>query len=147
MDEKTQLTARQILQIVPLVMRTVAAELRQTGHILTPGHYHLLWVLSRQSYNISELAAKQSVSLASTSSSIGVLVERGWVKRERDANDRRKVVVELTPTGREVVAAIEDKAQAHVAELVSSLSSSDCERLSEGLAILRRVFASDRLGE
>jgi DNA-binding MarR family transcriptional regulator len=75
------------------------------------------------------------------------LVERGWVKRERDPDDRRKVVVELTPTGREVVAAIEAKAQSHVAELVSSLSYHDCERLSEGLAILRSVFTSDRFEE
>jgi DNA-binding MarR family transcriptional regulator len=111
---------------------------------LTPGHYHLLWILSRRSCTISELAAEQSVSLPSTSSSIGVLVARGWVKRERDASDRRKVVVELTPTGKEVVAAIEAQAQARVAALVASLSDRDCERLSEGLAILRKVFTSDR---
>ena len=39
-------TARDILEIVPLVMRTVAAELRAAGELPAPAHFGLLSLLS-----------------------------------------------------------------------------------------------------
>jgi len=41
-------SARDILQIIPLVMRTVAAQLRSAGELPAPAHFGLLSLLSER---------------------------------------------------------------------------------------------------
>ena len=41
--------ARELLEIMPLVMRTVAAELRSAGELPAPAHFGLLMTLSERS--------------------------------------------------------------------------------------------------
>ena len=142
MQTEKEITARQILEIIPLVMRTVAAELRQTEFTLEPGHFRLLNMLAHHPYNLSELARKHSVSLPTMSNTISTLVERGWVKRERVADNRRMVLIELTPAGREALELIQAKAVARVVEIIDPLSSSECDQVQEGLEILRDLFGA-----
>ena len=75
-------TARDILEIIPLVMRTVAAELRAAGEMPAPAHFGLLSILSVRPRMLSDLASLQGVSLPTMSNSISAMVERGWVRRE-----------------------------------------------------------------
>ncbi len=138
MSADTHTAAREVLEIIPLVMRTVAAELRRAGQ--APSHFRLLAMLAHRASNLSELAEKHAVSLPTMSNTISTLVERGWVKRTQAAHDRRQVLIELTPAGRTVLAAIRRQAEAHVAELLAPLSQSERKTLLAGLAILREVF-------
>src|SRR3954470_4197676 len=96
-------TAREILKIIPLVMRTVAAELRAAGEMPAPAHFGLLTVLGDQPRTLTELALLQGVRLPTMSNSISTLVQRGWVKRRSPARDRRVVLIEVTPLGRSTV--------------------------------------------
>src|SRR5260221_6043041 len=96
-------SAHQILKIVPLVMRTVAAELRAGGELPAPAHFGLLTMLSAQSRTLTELAALQGVSLPTMSNSISAMVQRGWVRRTAPVKDRRVVIIEVTPMGRGAV--------------------------------------------
>ena len=50
-------TAREILEIIPLVMRTVAAELRAAGEMPAPAHFGLLSILSVRPRMLSDLAS------------------------------------------------------------------------------------------
>src|SRR5499427_9808465 len=83
-------TARDILEIVPLVMRTVAAELRAAGELPAPAHFGLLSILSERSRMLTELAAIQGVSLPTMSNSISAMVDRGWVRRTAPGVDRHR---------------------------------------------------------
>src|SRR4030095_8389667 len=93
-------TARDILEIVPLVMRTVAAELRAAGELPAPAHFGLLSILSERARMLSDLASIQGASLPTMSSSISAMVDRGWVRRGADGEDRRVAIIEVTATGR-----------------------------------------------
>src|SRR5438477_2414451 len=93
-------SAREILEIVPLVMRTVAAELRAAGELPAPAHFGLLSVLSVRPRMLTDLASLQGVSLPTMSSSIGAMIDRGWVRRTASGDDRRVVMIEVTATGR-----------------------------------------------
>src|SRR5207248_7468637 len=55
--------ARDILQIIPLVMRAVAAQLRSAGELPAPAHFGLLSMLSERSRTLTELASSQGVTL------------------------------------------------------------------------------------
>ena len=107
-------TAREILKIVPLVMRTVAAELRAAGELPAPAHFGLLSVLSVQSRTLTELATRQGVSLPTMSNSISAMVERGWVRRLSRTGDRRVLTIEVTPAGRAAVERVGQIGRAHV---------------------------------
>ena len=140
MSTSTQIVVRQVLEIIPLVMRTLASELRHTRHTLSHGHFRLLYILTQGPHNLSKLAERQAVSLPTMSNSITTLVDRGWVRRARAPDDRRMVFVELTPAGQVVLDDIRHQVEARVTEMLAPLSPTECERLSAGLETLRSAF-------
>ena len=135
-------TAREILEIIPLVMRTVAAELRAADELPAPAHFGLLSILSIRPRMLTDLASMQGVSLPTMSSSISAMVERGWVKRSApDKDDRRVVMIEVTATGRAALERVSRAAEGHLAEVLAPLDVPARRRLQGGLGILRKVFA------
>jgi DNA-binding MarR family transcriptional regulator len=136
-------SAREILKIVPLVMRTVAAELRAAGELPAPAHFGLLSLLTSQpnSVTLTELAALQGVSLPTMSNTISAMVGRGWVRRAAVGHDRRVVRVEVTPEGRATVRRVARSAETHLAELLAPLNPRGRQRLQSGLAVLSEVFS------
>ncbi|MCI0398139.1 MAG: MarR family transcriptional regulator [Chloroflexi bacterium] len=142
MTSDVRSTAQQVLEIIPLVMRTVAAELRRKGNLLTPSQFGVLVMLHQGSCNLSDLAEYQAVSLPTMSASISTLVERGWVKRTRLAADRRVVMLALTPAGQEELRLISQQAAAPVMALLARLTPAEHDALVVGLNVLQQVFAT-----
>lgn len=138
-------SAREILKIVPLVMRTLAAELRAAGELPAPAHFGLLTMLSVQPRSLTELASLQGVSLPTMSNSISAMVQRGWVRRTAqgvDRPDRRVVMVEVTANGRAALERVARCAEAHIAERLASVDGGARRRLQTGLAVLYEIFAN-----
>ena len=135
-------TARDILQIVPLVMRTVAAELRAAGELPAPAHFGLLSLLSERSRMLTELASIQGVSLPTMSNSITAMVDRGWVRRTAPGADRRVVIIEVTVAGRSALERVAKAAETHLAEALADLDLASRRRLQGGLGVLRKVFSA-----
>lgn len=135
-----QLVAQQIVEIVPLVMRTLAAELRRTGHTLSPSHFRLLAMLQQGEWSLGDLAAHEKVSSPTISRSISTLEERGWVQRRPSDEDRRVVLARLTPDGEQVLSQMEQTALVQIMEMLSPLNREDMIRLNGGLPVLRKVF-------
>src|SRR5689334_6426118 len=129
--------ARDILEIVPLVMRTVAAELRAAGELPAPAHFGLLSILSERSRMLTDLASIQGVSLPTMSNSISAMVDRGWVRRAAPDGDRRVVMVEVTPLGRAALERVARAAEGHLAEALADLDAPSRRRLHGGLGVLR----------
>jgi DNA-binding MarR family transcriptional regulator len=132
--------ARDILQIVPLVMRAVAAELRAGGELPAPAQFGLLSILSQRPRSLGELASLQGVSLPTMSMSISSMVDRGWVRRSAPEADRRVVIVEVTTSGRGALDRIARAAEAHLADVLAPLDGPARRRLHAGLGVLRKVF-------
>ena len=132
--------ARAVLKIVPLVMRTVAAELRAAGELPAPAHFGLLTMLSAQARTLSELASLQGVSLPTMSNSITAMVQRGWVKRTSPVRDRRVVIIDVTATGRAALERVGRCAESHLAVVLLPLDAAAGRRLRGGLGVLREVF-------
>jgi DNA-binding MarR family transcriptional regulator len=135
-------SARDILEIIPLVMRTIAAELRSAGELPAPAHFGLLSVLSARPRMLTDLASLQGVSLPTMSNSISAMVERGWVRRTAPEGDRRVVIIEVTATGRAALERVGRCAEAHLADVLAPVDLPSRRRLQGGLGVLRKVFAS-----
>jgi DNA-binding MarR family transcriptional regulator len=138
-------SARELLKIMPLVMRTVAAELRLAGEMPAPAHFPLLMMLNERGRSLTELAELRGVSLPTMSNSITAVVQRGWVRRitpRRNGTDRRVVLVEITAAGRAALERVGRAAEGHLADVLAPLDSASRRRLQEGLDVLRRVFTA-----
>jgi len=136
-------SARDILQVIPQVMRTVAAELRAAGELPAPAHFGLLSVLNHGSRSLTDLASIQGVSLPTMSNSISAMVEHGWVRRGAPEADRRVVMIEVTAAGRAALERVARCAEAHLAEILAPLDLPARRRLQNGLGVLRDVFGAD----
>lgn len=132
--------ARRMLDIIPLVMRVMAAEMRHTKHGLSSSHTPLLGMLKYRPHTLSELADRSSVSAPTMSNTITTLEERGWVLRRRSETDRRIVWIEITTAGQEVLEAMQQDVETQIARLLEGLDSTDQQSLVNGLTILRDVF-------
>jgi DNA-binding MarR family transcriptional regulator len=139
----TRESAKEILTIVPLVMRTVAAQLRAAGELPAPAHFGLLSLLAARTgaVTLTELAALQGVSLPTMSNTISAMVGRGWVRRAATGDDRRVVRIEVTPEGRATVRRVARSAETHLADMLAPLTLRGRQRLQGGLEVLRTVFS------
>ncbi|GMQ78890.1 MAG: hypothetical protein BMS9Abin02_1434 [Anaerolineae bacterium] len=143
--EDSLILARKLLQIIPTVMQTLAAELRKTGQLLSPSQFGVMVALHYHHCNLSELAEHQGVSLPTMSSTITRLEENGLVKRTRDGSDRRVVMVELTSSGKEKLAQISDLAETRIGSMLDDLSTDNKKSLADGLEILCKIFDLDEM--
>ncbi|WP_299957426.1 MarR family winged helix-turn-helix transcriptional regulator [uncultured Modestobacter sp.] len=130
-----------ISALIPAVARahrTLAGSLlREVG--LYPGQELLLMLLwAQEPRSPGELARELQVEPPTAVKAVARLEDAGFVRRERSTEDRRVVLVSLTPQGR----ALRDRVEQIWAELerrtVGDLSAHDRERLTELLAAVRR---------
>jgi len=139
MTEAQQL-AKQLLEIIPSVMRYLAAEIRASGHLPSPAQFGVMVTLAYHPCNLSSLAEENGVSLPTMSSTINTLVERGWVRRSRSTVDRRVVNVDITESGMNHLLEIQSHAEQKLMTLLDPVNDLDREQLSAGLEILSNVF-------
>jgi DNA-binding MarR family transcriptional regulator len=128
--------ARQLLQVMNLLMRGFAGRMRQGEAHVQPAHIGILARLEMGACTLSELAQYQVVRLPTMSRSIDLLARRGWVERSTPPDNRRVTKVSLAPAGREVLAAIKSDAEAHVARDLADLSAPERAQVAAALAVL-----------
>lgn len=131
---------RQILEILPYVMRVMASEMRRSNPLVVPAHFRLLGMLAHRSWTLTEMADCLAVSPPTISNTVTTLEERGWVTRVRSEEDRRVVVIQTTEEGRRVLQTTYRRAESHLTTLIEALEPAEQELLAQGLDVLRRVF-------
>ena len=118
------------------VRRDAAARLELQG--TTPGQLRLLRTLERCDgpRRLGELAAALDVAPRSVTSKVDLAEEDGLVRRLPDPTDRRATLLELTPAGHALLAAISTQRHEGAAERLGRLSA---EVQAELLRLLRVV--------
>ncbi|HSS98622.1 MAG TPA: MarR family transcriptional regulator [Terriglobales bacterium] len=140
MSIRSRAAARKFWDVVPRVMSTVAAEARRGAHRLEPSHFRMLKMLSMKSFNMSELAEQQGVSLPSMSASVQTLVERGWLERRESASDRRAAELFVTERGKIVLEHEYLRMLGWTAKRLNKLTDEQLAQVELGLDTLRTVF-------
>jgi DNA-binding MarR family transcriptional regulator len=134
--------ARQVLETVPLVMRTVRAEMRRrrAADLSVPQFRTLNYLNHQAGASLSEVAEHIGLKLPSISVLVDGLVERQLVSRTPHATDRRRVTLTLTARGRSVLAAAHAATQAALAEKLTALSVQDRATVTQAMQALRPIF-------
>ncbi len=147
MYETRRAVALQILDVMPLVARLVALELRR-GHLgLDPVHFRLLKRLSVAPCSLSDLARWQGVSLPTMSNTASTLAGRGLVERTRETDDRRLLRLAITPAGGETLTAIQEGLVAGLVARLESRTPAEISALADGLVALVSALESLPAGE
>ena len=140
MSEDTISIARRLLQVLLPLGKSVTAELRHKGQLMAPGHYQTLGTLYLRPTNLSELAEIQGVSLPTMSNTVTSLEQQGWVLRCRSEQDRRVVMIELTPVGCDKLSELTDTVLVMLVTLMKNISPAERESLSTGISVLESIF-------
>ncbi|WP_448625481.1 MarR family winged helix-turn-helix transcriptional regulator [Geodermatophilus sp. URMC 64] len=143
LDEQQQRTWRAWLTASELLPRVLDAQLQRDAG-LTHAAYVVLAMLSEapgRSRRMSDLARRANQSQSRLSHTVARLEERGWVRRERSAEDGRGNVAVLTDAGWDVV---RSAAPGHVdavrAALFDPLTAEQTQALCEVLeTVLERL--------
>jgi DNA-binding MarR family transcriptional regulator len=126
-------------QLQPLIVMQRKAVVKQ-GCLrnISSTQLHVLFMLVNEgALGMSQLADRLGVSLPNVTGIVERMVERGFVERTRDGDDRRVVTISVTATGRETVEEIDMIRRGQVAAVVSRLTPEQQERALRTFTELR----------
>jgi DNA-binding MarR family transcriptional regulator len=99
-------------------------------HALSMMHLYVLGVLEESAaVPMSRLAEKLDVSVSSTTGIVTRMEERGLVERVHDRDDRRVVLVRLTPEGQRMVRSVESAGRDRLATILGELEADELVRV------------------
>lgn len=135
-------TARELLAVLPLINRIMAAELRhEAGEDTTMPQFRVLTYLAEQPLTLSDIARRRRVSLQAAGDLIQTLVERGWIRRVPDSSDRRQVLLHLTDEGKEKYQRANSRMLIHLIPFMDMLTDDETSAVRVALNALQRVFS------
>jgi MarR family 2-MHQ and catechol resistance regulon transcriptional repressor len=120
-----------LLRAEATVRKRVAAELNREG--VSPAGFSVLVVLTTAggSAELKTLRRRLGWSKANATEVTATLQERGLVRRRRDPNDRRLVIVDLTYGGRELVERLFPEHSDRVTQAFGALDETEKRSLAE----------------
>ena len=124
-----------VIVLAKSLERSVEAAL--APHKLSLGQFDILATLRRQDAGMTPSQLLRSVVLSSggMTNRLDRLEQAGWIVRQADPDDRRGVMVVLTPAGRAAIDAATDTRFAEAAASLPPLSPKETEQLA---GLLRR---------
>ena len=94
--------------------------------------------------SLSELAERTRTDQSSVSVVVSRLVENGYITRERDRRDARRLVLTLTKSGRAVAEKSKPVAQEKIIEVLERMAPADRRRFAEAFEHLIADLGEDR---
>ncbi len=146
MDATPDEAAAEVLEVVPLVMRVLRAQMRshRKADLSVPEFRTLGFLANHPGASLSDVADHIGLTLPSMSKLVDGLVERQLLTRESDLTNRRRMMLTLTAHGRSILQAAREPTRAYVGEVLSQLSPAERETVIEAMRVLRPLFISDR---
>jgi DNA-binding MarR family transcriptional regulator len=132
-----------VMETVPLVMRTIRAEMRRRSADLSVPQFRALAFARRNpGASLSELAEHLGLTLPATSALVDLLVARELIDRALNPNNRRRVTLTLTALGASTFAAAHADARDRLAEMLAVLSPHERADVVRAMRLLRPVFTA-----
>ena len=149
MSASPEACAREVLEVIPQVMRVLRTEMRlNRAADLTVPQFRTLKFLDREpGSSLSAVAEHVGLALPSMSTLVEGLVARKLILRNTAPDDRRRVTLHLTAIGQSLVAETFAATQARLAERLAAVAPGDRAAVVQALECLRLIFASNAVLE
>ena len=144
MDSSTDAVARELLDVIPVIMRTIRSEMRshRSNELTVPLFRSLMFLEQQPGVSLQELAGHLGLTSPSVCKIVDGLEAHSMVKRQHSKTDRRKITLALTPEGQNVLEEARSNTQARLADRLSSLSAEQCETVFQAMKIIQPLFRS-----
>ena len=117
--------------------------LERGGSDVTDGQLSALFVLAKYgAQSLGSLSEFERVTPPSMSRTVGALEGDGLVTRTASADDRRKVLIEITPTGLAIVQETKRRRAAWFSTVLAALTDQQRDALDAAAPILRELADS-----
>ena len=138
--------AAALMDTVPLVMRTIRAEMRshRPADLSVQQFRALLFVYRRPGCSLSQVAEHVGLTLPSTSKLIDRLVTRTLIDRRPLAHNRRRMALSLTPLGQATLEEAQRATRVRLSEQLSALSPDELAAVMRGLSLLDPIFTQEQ---
>ena len=142
MTTSPDVCAQEVLEVIPVVMRTIRAELRRhrTADLSVPQFRTLAFIDRQADASLSDVAEHIGLTLPSMSKIVDGLVTRQLVTRQTARDERRRMTLTLTARGQTALQASRAATRACLAEDLAALSDRQREAIVQALEFLRPVF-------
>jgi DNA-binding MarR family transcriptional regulator len=134
-----------LLDATKVIAAAIVLSLDSADQLTLPQLRALSIIQRHEPLNLSALAEGLGVNPSNASRASDQLVERGLVHRTDDPEDRRNVLLKLSPAGRRLTDAVMTRRRTFLSGIVSRMSRSEQEALH--LAMLAFTTAADELGD
>jgi len=134
--------ARRLLEVVPLVMRTIRAEIRSHRYpeFSLPQFRAMAFIARNRGASLSAVSEHIGLTLPAASRLVDGLVIAGCVTRVVDADDRRKMLLDLTPYGAKRHQTARESARHLLAGRLGALAAPEVRALTGALDLLSDLF-------
>ncbi|MEA5565140.1 MarR family winged helix-turn-helix transcriptional regulator [Anabaena sp. UHCC 0399] len=135
------------MDTIPLLMRFIRTDMRthSPDSISIPQLRSLAFLKRRPGASLSEVADHLGVTCATASTTIERLVQRLLVQRTDNPQERRRVVLNLTPEGKQMLEQSQEKTRGHIAEILQDLTPEQISHIEHSLTLLKKVFEETEL--
>ena len=149
MIESQNECAREVLDVVPAVMRVIRAEMRRhrSLDLSVPQFRTLTFINNNPGSSLLTLAEHLGLTSPSACRMIDVLVGRGLVSRQTSLKDRRMINLSLTEVGLSMLEDSRKGTMENLALIFSSLSPEEKSAIMDAMKIMRALFANYKIIE
>jgi DNA-binding MarR family transcriptional regulator len=136
-------SARELLEVVPLVMREIRSQMRsrRSLELTIPQFRTLAFVNRNKGSSLYEVSDHMGLTPPSVSTLVDGLIERGMMEREEDPTDRRRVRLAVTSHGRAILETASHETLTYLAKKLSNVTPDNREVIAKAMEILRITFA------
>jgi DNA-binding MarR family transcriptional regulator len=134
--------ARQVVEVVPLIMRALVGEMRRhdATELSVPQFATLAFLSRNEGACLSDAADHFGLKLPSMSKMIDGLVARGLVLRRTNPTDRRRITLALSESGQDALQLAREATRVFLAERLSALTAPQLAAVVQTMGILRPLF-------
>jgi MarR family transcriptional regulator for hemolysin len=145
MDASPDECVHEVLDVIPMVMRSLRAEFRshRGGDLSIPQYRTLMYLRRTPDKSLAEIAEHLGITPPSTSKLVDGLVKRGLVDRQDFPVDRRRIVLSLTPSGMELAESSLRLTQAAYLPRFAALPKETLGIIKQAMEALRPVFCDN----
>lgn len=94
-------------------------------------------------FTMGELANGCDMSFSATTGIVDRLVKEGLISRERSTRDRRKVIIQLTEKGNDLIQEIINKRQEYLMDLCKNFNKESIDELIDTLETLSKIMKEE----
>ncbi len=140
----TETCAAEILDVVPLVMRTIKHEMRKrrASGLSVPQFRAMIFIDRQGQAALVQVAEHLGLTSATTCRMMDELVARQLVLSRPSTIDRRKITLTLTREGQAVLVNARQGTLQRLEELLAGLSGEENAAILQAMNSLRQAFAS-----